>query len=323
MSTADVRDWQYMTGRQFSELDRSRCVVTVACSPLEVHGPHLPVICDNLEASALTERSVALLHQRHPEIIVLRLPPIYSASDVLPHTGSLMFRPSTIVRQLTDLGRTLTKQGFKHIWVSSFHGGPRHFIAIEQASHLVNKRYGGKMVSLFSVLAKKLTEGTSNLSQVLAKIPGLNEEVLDGDVHGGAVETSLLLHLVGQHVDPVYKQCERMTVDLKLQREGRAPQASKPGRSSVRQLFQGFVSSLKYFETQTYAGAPAVASPEIGKQVLEILAESSVETLSDLWTGKLSPDDCHSPVWPVKWVFLSQTIGWLFERAVKFQNPIF
>lgn len=319
----NVREWQFMTGKDFRELDKRRCVVTVACSPLEVHGPHLPVICDNLEADALTMRSLAFLHERHPEITCLRLPPIYTAADVLPHSGSLMFRSSTIVNVMTDLGRSLAKQGFEHIWVSSFHGGPRHFVAIEQACHTVNKKYGAKMVSLFSVLAKKLTEGTSNLSDVLGRIPGLSKEVLDGDTHGGVIETSLLLHLVGDKVDPVYKQCDRMTVDLKLAQQGKAPKASKPGRASIGKLFQGFKASLKYFEDETYAGVPKIATPEIGAQVLDALAERSVDTLSDLWTGKLSPDDCHSPVWPVKWIFLTPAISKVFERAVKYRNPIF
>jgi hypothetical protein len=179
------------------------------------------------------------------------------------------------------------------------------------------------MVSLFSVLAKKLTEGTSNLEQVLSEIPGLSKQALNGDVHGGAVETSLLLHLIGDKVDPVYRQCEQMTVDLKLAKQGKAPQASKPGRASVGKLFQGFVASFRYFETETYAGVPKIATPEIGRQVLDVLAARSVDTLSDLWTGKLSPDECHSPVWPLRWIFLSAKVGWLFERALRYRNPIF
>jgi creatinine amidohydrolase len=318
-----VRDWQHLTGRHFRDMDRARTVVTVTCSPLEVHGPHLPVICDNLEAESLTRRAIERLLERHPDLQVVRLPPIYVAADVLPHPGSLMFRSSTIVRVLSDLGRTLGKQGFRHIWVSSFHGGPRHFVPIEQACHVTNKRYGTRMVSLFSVLAKRLTEGTSNLASVLGRIPGLTPEVLDGDTHGGAIETSLLLHLVGEHVDPRYAECVRRTVDLKLAEQGRAPRASKPGRASVRQLLQGFAAALKYFEDETYAGAPAVATPEIGRQILDILAAQSADTLSDLWTGQLDPRDCHSPVWPLKYVFLNQTVSRVFERAVRYRNPIF
>ncbi|MBI4518111.1 MAG: creatininase family protein [Deltaproteobacteria bacterium] len=321
--TRPVRDWQYLTGEDFRRLDKSKTVVTVTCSPMEVHGPHLPVVCDNHEAEALTTRTIELLSARYPEMMFLRLPPIYVAADVVPHSGSLMFRSTTIVRVLCDLGRTLAKQGFSNIWVASFHGGPRHFVAIEQACHLTNRRYGARMVSLFSLLAKRLTAGTSNLAAVLARIPGLTPADLDGDTHAGVIETSLLLHLLGEHVDPVFRSCAHVTVDMKLARSGQRPRAGKPGRASIGQLLRSFTASLKYFEEETYSGKPAIASAEIGKQILEVLANHSAEVLGQLWAGRISPDDCHSPVWPLKWVFLSPTASRLFEWAVRYRNPIF
>ena len=321
--SSNVRYWHEMTGRDFQQLDAARVVVAVTCSPMEVHGPHLPVVADNLEAEGLTTRAIELMSERHPEITFVRLMPIYVAADVLPHRGSLMFRSTTIVRVLADLGRTLAKQGFKDVWVANFHGGPRHFVAIEQACHLTNRRYGGRMVSLFSLLAKRLTEGTSNLSSVLGRIPGLTADELDGDMHAGAIETSMMLHLLGKFVDPSYKNYPQQTVDLKLAAQGKAPQASKPGRASIGQLVQGFKASLKYFEQETYAGKPAIASPAIGKEIVDVLAGYAAETLSEVWTRRISPDDCHSPLWPVKWIFLSPTISWAFERAVQYRNPIF
>jgi len=318
-----IRNWHEMTGREFKELDPSKVVVTVACSPMEVHGPHLPVVTDSIEAETLTARTMELLAAKHPEITFLRLLPIYVAADVLPHRGSLMFRNSTIVRVLNDLGRTLCKQGFKDIWISNFHGGPRHFVAIEQACHLTNRRFDGRMVSMFSLLAKRLTEGTSNLSAVLGQIPGLTAAELDGDSHGGAIETSMLLSIMGDRVDPIYRELPQRTVDLKLQEQGQAAKASKPGKASVGDLFRGFKASLKYFEEETYAGKPAIASAEIGRQVVEVLAAYSAETLSQVWTRQITPQECHSPVWPVRWLFLSRTASALFERVVGYRNPIF
>jgi creatinine amidohydrolase/Fe(II)-dependent formamide hydrolase-like protein len=75
-NTPNVRDWQYLTGHDFQKIDPRKTVVTVTCSPLEVHGPHLPVVADNFEAEALTTRIIELLGERHPEILFLRLPPM-------------------------------------------------------------------------------------------------------------------------------------------------------------------------------------------------------------------------------------------------------
>lgn len=319
----NVRYWQYMNGEDFKKLDKSRSVVMVTCSPIEVHGPHLPVITDNAEAEALTARMIEIMDAKHPEILFLRLPTIYVAADVIPHTGSLMFKSSTIIRVLSDLGRTLAKQGFKHIWVTSFHGGPRHFVPIEIAAHKTNMRYGARMVSLFSLLINRLTEGTPQLGHILGHIKGLTPDELDGDTHGGAIETSMMLHLMQKCVDPNYKNLPRTTIDLRLIEEGKPPRAQKPGHSSIPELMRGFKAALKYFEDRTYTGKPEIASPEIGKQIIDTLAGLSAESLSDLWTGKLPLEKCHSPVWPLRHIFVWGWVSAIFEKLVGYNNPIF
>ncbi len=195
-----IREWKYLTGTDFQQMDRAKTVVLVTCSPLEVHGPHLPVITDNLEAQKIAERAVELLHPQFPDRQFVHMPQLFVASDVLPHPGSVNFRSSTIVNVLEDLGRSLAAQGFVDIWVTSFHGGPRHFVPIEVAAHNVNKRYGTRMVSVFSLMLSRLTGGSSDLANFFAGVPGIRKEDLLGDHHGGAVETSLMLHLLGDRV---------------------------------------------------------------------------------------------------------------------------
>lgn len=322
-SEENVKYWQYLTGEDFKKIDRARSVVLVTCSPLEVHGPHLPVITDNFEAEGIADRTIELMSEKHPEILVLRLPTIYVATDVLPHVGSLMFRSSTITRVLSDLGRTLARQGFMHIWVANFHGGPRHFVSIEAAAHKTNKKYGARMVSLFSLLINRLTEGTPQLSNILGHIKGLTPEALDGDTHAGVIETSMMLYLLGEYVDERYKQLDKMNVDLKRKAEGKPPVAHKSGRSSLPQLLAGFKASMKYFETETYAGTPKMASAEIGKEIIDTLSGHCAEALSELWTGKMRLEDTHSPVWKLRWLFTWRWISGIFEKAVGYKNPIF
>ena len=43
--------WETLTKRRFDAIDRERAVVMVTCSPLEVHGPHLPLGADALEGA--------------------------------------------------------------------------------------------------------------------------------------------------------------------------------------------------------------------------------------------------------------------------------
>lgn len=320
---ADVLEWQYLTGPDFDAMDRENTVVIVACSPLEVHGPHLPVVTDNLEAQKLAERATELLTERHPDIRFVMLPPLYVAADVLPHPGSVAFKQGTIIRVLEDLGRSLARQGFRHIWVSSFHGGPRHFVSIEVAADRVNRRYGTKMVSVFSLLIGRLTGGETDLADMFAHIDGLERELLVGDSHGGAVETSLMLHLLGERVRDVYRELPRRTVDIRLRENGREPLGHPGGRPSFPRLMAGFREKLKFYEAETYSGAPAIASAEAGAEMMEILAGHATEALSELWTGRIGPEDCHSPVWPVRWVFTSRLVTRAFEAAMRYRNRVF
>ena len=41
-TSARVREWQYLTGRDFAEMDRARTVALVSCSPLEPNMPMIP-----------------------------------------------------------------------------------------------------------------------------------------------------------------------------------------------------------------------------------------------------------------------------------------
>ncbi|MEL6178366.1 MAG: creatininase family protein [Myxococcota bacterium] len=324
-STTDhplIRDWANLTGTDFAEMDRGRTIAMVSCSPLEVHGPHLPLQTDYREAEAISERTAERLAERFPDIAFVRLPPIYVATDVVPQPGSVMFRTSTLIRVLEDLGRSLAAQGFQHIWVNNFHGGPRHFVSIETACDRVSRRYGVTMISVFSLLLNRLTGGQSDLSKVFADVEGLDTRLLKGDTHAGAVETSLMLHILGRHVRPDYNTLERITVDLKLQRRGVALPPSDR-RPTLVELLRSFPHKLKYFEEESYAGAPAIATPEIGAQMLNILAGLASDTLADVWLGRIPHTACHSPLWPLRWVFTNEAISHLFERWADYKTQVF
>ena len=317
-----IRDWANLTGADFAAMDRANTVALVSCSPLEVHGPHLPVQTDYREAEAISERTAERLSERFPHLRFVRLPPLYVAADVVPQPGSVMFRTGTIIRVLEDLGRSLAAQGFRHIWVGSFHGGPRHFVSIETACDRISRRYGVTMISIFSLLLNKLTGGQSDLSKVFAEVEGLDPARLKGDTHAGAVETSLMLHILGQHVAPSYRDLAPITVASKLRAQGVAsPDTDK--RPSLIELLRSFPKKLKYYEDESYSGDPAIATPEIGAQMLEILAELAADTLADVWLGRIPHTECHSPIWPLRWIFTNEAVTRLFERAVDYKTQVF
>ena len=296
--------WETLTKKQFDAIDRERAVVFVTCSPMEVHGPHLPIGADCLEGEGLAERTLRFLPERHHSRTFLKLPFVWAACDGVPQPGTVAFRPSTTMAFLEDMGRSLALQGFRNVMVSNFHGSPRHFLSIETACERVSRAHDIRMVSIFSMMLTRLKVKGSELGDVLGHIPGVVKADLEGDTHGGFVETSQLLALHPEWVDPDYKSLPRRTVP----KEG------------------GFVAGLKagmrYFGTETYSGAPAGASAQIGEQILDTLAGRAAEAIAEILDGNLPRDQWHSPFWGLRHVFVNRVAVRFLDWALGVPKPI-
>jgi creatinine amidohydrolase len=310
--SAPIQNWHELTGKQIDALDRTRTVVLVQCSPLEVHGPHLPTMADIREAEGLTERAAELLAEKHPEIRFVRLPWMFVAADVLPHRGSIKFSPRTVRAVIEELGTSLGRQGFVHAWIGSFHGGPRHVSALELGAHRAHRATGIQMISMFSLLVKRLTGGGSDLAGLLGGLGGIGADELKGDSHGGLVETAMLLHLAGPHVDRGFSSLPPRSLEIDLAERGQPP-LQRGTKATLLELLRGFPLKQRYYERETYAGAPAKASAELGKLYLDRLAHEAAAALSDRYTGALRIEDCKSPLWPLRHLMMSRTFGRAFE----------
>src|SRR5262245_21323382 len=315
--------WETLTKTRFDRLDRTRCVVLVTCSPLEVHGPHLPFGADALEGQGLSLRMLRFLPERHRQRTFLQLPLIYAATDTLPHAGSLFFRPSTTIAVLEDLGRTLAAQGFRDVIVSNFHGSPRHFLAIEQACDRVSRQRNIRMVSVFSILLSRLTGGSTELYEVLGSLPGVRADDLMGDTHGGLVETAQLLALHPEWVERDYAKLPRRTVDIFLAERGEAPPAHERGKpAGLFTMLAAFRAVLRFFRAETYAGAPGAASPELGDRILDTLAAKAAEAVSEILDGTLPRKGWHSPLWGKRFWFTNPLMVRVFNRVLRIPDGV-
>ena len=78
-------------------------------------------------------------------------------------------------------------------------------------------------------------------------------------------------------------------------------------RRSVRNLvamLRSFRASGGYFNEETYSGAPAGASAELGAQILDLLAGRTAEAMAEILEGRLPRDQWHSPFWKLRHVFV-------------------
>ena len=319
---APIRQWKWLTGEDFKQIDRERTVCLVSFSPLEVHGPHLPVVTDRLEARALSLRTAQMLSERHPEYEFLELPPMYVATDVLPYSGSVHFRASTIVNVVYDLARSLNAQGFDKLWIMSFHGGPRHWAALEAGAALANERHGAKALSVFSMLIGELAGGSTDLAEILGHIPGMTREMLEGDQHGGLLETSLMLHLVGDREGLIkpYRHLPRAIPSSK----GGAAAGTDEGGALERAitLLKNVRETVGFYEKHTYSGDPASATPEFGAAFVEELSKMTADALEPVMLGQRSLETCRSPLWPLRSLLTNDTFAELFLRLIGHKNEV-
>jgi len=315
--------WETLTKKKFDQLDRDKCVVLVTCSPLEVHGPHLPFGADLLEGDGLAIRAIQHLPEPHRSRTFLQLPFLFTASDPLPQPGSLYFQPSTTIAVLTDLGRSLAAQGFRDIFVSNFHGSPRHFLAIEQACANVSRERDVRMASIFSIMLGRLTGGSAELYEVLGGLAGTSPEDFRGDTHGGLVETSQLLALHPEWVERDYDKLPQRTVDMWMEEKGLEPPKLERGKPApIREMIKVFKSGLAYFREETYAGKPGMASAELGNQILDELGSRTAEALTQLLEGRLPPEQWHSPLWNKRFFFIHPVMVALFNRWLRIPQGI-
>jgi creatinine amidohydrolase len=315
--------WETLTKERFDELDRGSCVVLVTCSPLEVHGPHLPLGADALQGEGLTRRMLGFLPSPHRDRVFLQLPFIYAATDTLPHPGSLFFRPSTTIRVLEDLGRTLAAQGFRDVLVGNFHGSPRHFLAVETACDRVSRERDIRMVSLFSVLLGRLTGGSAELYEVLGDLPGVSPDDFRGDTHAGLVETAQLLALHPEWVGRGYGSLPRRTVDLWLAERGEPPASIERGRpAGLLAMVKVFRSALAFFRAETYSGTPAKASRELGEQILDRLGREAAKAVVEILEGRLPREQWHSPLWSKRFLFVNPWMVRFFDRVLGIREGI-
>ena len=70
-----------LTGPELASLDPDRTIIISSISPLEVHGPHLPIGTDIAIAEELRNRVARKIEDRHPELDLLFMPSLPLGSD--------------------------------------------------------------------------------------------------------------------------------------------------------------------------------------------------------------------------------------------------
>ena len=161
--------------------------VAVAVLPLgatEYHGPHLPTTTDALIVDGILDRAKEL---DRTATKILRLPTVMvgASAEHADRPGTVSIEPETLIAQIVATGETLARAGIKRILLFNGHGGN---VAAASIAAL-------KLRTQFAMLAASAHWLDFGLPpQMNPPAPTVS------DVHGGWIETSVLLHLKASHV---------------------------------------------------------------------------------------------------------------------------
>jgi len=171
--------WQDLTTLDFAGLDAETTVALLPVAAIEQHGPHLPLSTDAI----INEALVAAALQRVPDGVTVLVLPSVSIGNSLEHTaftGTLHINAETLMSAWTDIGESVARAGLRKLVILNTHGGQTALVdlvalrlRVEQAMLVVRGNY--------------FAFGTP---------PGLfDADELEHAIHGGAVETSLMMHI--------------------------------------------------------------------------------------------------------------------------------
>ena len=192
---------------QLEALDRNRVVVLFTVSPLEEHGPHLPVGTDLFTADAVCGKLAERILEHNPGWTVLMGPALPLGASAFDRAGTLQVRARTVRNATLDYGAALARHGFRYLLVMNGHGGPRHLVALEEAATAVSRRYKVRMFSVSGLVLWEFMRGryAGRLEEILGRpFTAAEGEALRGDTHAGMWETSLLLLSRPDLVNPIY-----------------------------------------------------------------------------------------------------------------------
>jgi len=263
MGTENILQLAELSFTRLDELDREKTVVLFAVSPLEEHGPHLPVGTDVFHAEFFNAQLARRITQAKPGWTVLIGPSLPIGASAFDHAGTLLVRARTVRNATLDYGAALARHGFRYLLVTNAHAGPRHVVALEEAAAAVSRRYGVRMLSVSGPILWKFLRGGFNrrLESVMGRpLTPTESEAMQGDAHGGLWETSLLLLAKPELVAPGFPAL---------------PAVRFPPLDALRKNYP-----LRLGNQLGYIGSPAAASPEIGEWARRLLVEVAWEVIA-------------------------------------------
>jgi creatinine amidohydrolase len=261
-SNLPPRDWTDIHWPDISAAEAARWIAVLPLAATEQHGPHLPVGTDIMIAQAYLARVRELLSDDLPATF-LPLQPVGISTEHIDYPGTLTLPTEVALKTWMALGTSVARAGIKKIVMVTSHGG--NSAAMTLVAQDLRASCG--------LLA--VTTAWSRFGAPEGLFPA--EELRHG-IHGGAVETSIMLARYERHVR-ADKIADFRPASVAMEKDYRWLSAHRPAP---------FAWQAQDLHSSGAAGDATLASAEKGEALLDHGARAFCELLADI--NRFDPD---------------------------------
>jgi creatinine amidohydrolase len=253
------RFWSDLGTRDFAALDPATAVAVLPVAATEQHGPHLPLSVDQ---SLVDGVIAAALPQIAPELPVLFLPTqqVGYSPEHSRFPGTLTLSSATLASIWIELGQCVARAGVRKLLLLNSHGG--------QAS--VMDIVARELRTRCELIVYSCSWWNLPLGPAVNGLFSADEHRFG--VHGGEIETSMMLAL-----RPQFVAMERAR-DFRSTSQDRAAQYPILGNGSSAKL--GW--AMQDYNPAGAAGNAAAATAEKGEAVLQAAGRQLALLLAEL-----------------------------------------
>jgi creatinine amidohydrolase len=253
--------WGDFRAPEFTDIDAEAVIAVIPVAAVEQHGPHLPVSTDMAIMEGMLAETIAQL----PVELDVRILPVQAVGKSNEHIfepGTLTLSPTTLIEAWTELGASIARAGIRKIVFVNSHGGNEEVMGIVTRELRVRhammavktswERFG-RPEGLFSAWEERY------------------------GIHGGDVETSLMLHFRPELVDMA--KAENFP-----SRVLEAEQEFDLLRQTGKHAFAWVAADLN---PHGVVGNAAAATADKGRTTAKFQAEGFVRLLQDIRKARL------------------------------------
>ena len=260
IKSSQIVQLEELSWKKIDAFDRDKTIFFLPISPMEEHGPHLPVGTDFLTARDTTKEAIKILNKKNPKLTYVLMPAIplgYSkiASDF---PGTISVDVKTIKNIVYGISSSIAKHGFKYLLICTYHMDLGHLKGIYAG---MEKAMGKYDIKIYEPSGPYFFN-----KEVEKREPELGFDTTK-EAHAGFRETSLMRYQYPYLVDESYKKLQSIYKNLYSPRV-------------IGKTFQEL--GLK----DGYVGSPAHAENDYGRWLFQDTVNLYVQSALDIHAGK-------------------------------------